>query len=404
VKSPLVSIITPSYNQGRFIRATIESVLAQDYPRIEYIIMDGGSTDETAGVVREYSGRLQWYSEKDRGQSHAINKGFRMAKGEIVSWLNSDDVILPGAVGRAVHAFENNPRVGAVYGEGYQMDIDGKIKCRFPATEPFDLWKLIYLWDFILQQTSYFRRSVFDEIGLLDESLHWGMDWDIFIRIAKRYPLKYIPEYMGCIREYDAAKSFSGGSKRFRELARLMRKHGGLRYPPGYIIYGLDTFSSMLCNRIEALTPRWMDGFSRQVRRALRGVADLIIVHTSRTAQGLYSDGWAAPELKYMLGPGSGTVVVKGTLPDFVPDLRNQELIIRCNREEVARASFSRGDFDFSFKVPTEVASQPADFRIRASNSFVPGVSGVPGAGNDFRRLSYKLKSFAWAEYGVAGE
>ena len=93
MKSPLVTVVTPSYNQGRFIRATIESVLSQDYPNLEYIIMDGGSTDETAAVVNDYASRLTWISEKDRGQSHAINKGFRMAKGEIVSWLNSDDYI-----------------------------------------------------------------------------------------------------------------------------------------------------------------------------------------------------------------------------------------------------------------------------------------------------------------------
>src|SRR5580704_13013939 len=158
---PLVTIVTPSFNQGRFIRATIESVLSQDYPNLEYIIMDGGSTDETSAIAAEYGTRLKWISEKDRGQSHAINKGFRMAKGEIVSWLNSDDIILPGAVACAVNAFSRNPRLGAVYGEGYQIDIDGNIKCRFPATEPFNLWKLIYLSDYILQQTAYFRRSVF---------------------------------------------------------------------------------------------------------------------------------------------------------------------------------------------------------------------------------------------------
>src|SRR5436190_2267527 len=147
----LVTVVTPSYNQGRFIRATIESVLSQDYPHIEYIVMDGGSSDETAAVVSEYGTRLQWISERDRGQSHAINKGFRLARGEIVSWLNSDDVILPGAVAHAVRAFERNPLLGAVYGEGYQIDIDGNVKHRFFATEPFNLWKLIYLSDYILQ-------------------------------------------------------------------------------------------------------------------------------------------------------------------------------------------------------------------------------------------------------------
>src|SRR5260370_6004561 len=119
---PLVTIVTPSYNQGRFIRATIESVLSQDHPAIEYIIMDGGSTDNPAAVVKEYSSRVKWISERDRGQSDAINKGFRAAKGEIVSWLNSDDFILPGAVSLAVRAFEGRPQAMGVYGEGYLID------------------------------------------------------------------------------------------------------------------------------------------------------------------------------------------------------------------------------------------------------------------------------------------
>src|SRR5450755_863659 len=116
MQEPLVTIETPSYNQGCFIRATIESVLSQDYPQVEYIIMDGGSTDETASVVKDYASRLTFISEKDRGQSHAINKGFRMAQGSILGWLNSDDLYLPGCIRSAVDAFQRNAAAGAVYG------------------------------------------------------------------------------------------------------------------------------------------------------------------------------------------------------------------------------------------------------------------------------------------------
>ena len=185
MRNPLVSIVTPSYNQGPFIRATIESVLSQDYPDIEYIIMDGGSTDETASVVKDYSSRLTWISEKDRGQSHAINKGFQMAKGSVVAWMNSDDVYLPGAVSRGTAELVANPRFGAVYGEGYLIDRVGKITKRFPVTEPFNLWKLVHLSDYILQQTVFFRCSVFDDIGWVDEDLHYVMDWDLLIRIGE---------------------------------------------------------------------------------------------------------------------------------------------------------------------------------------------------------------------------
>ena len=153
---PLVTIVTPSYNQGRFIRATIESVLSQDYPHVEYIIMDGGSTDETAAVVEPYRDRLTWISEKDRGQSHAINKGFRMAKGEIVAWLNSDDTIAPGAITHAVEAFERQPGAGAVYGEGYLMDEDGRSKTasQLPSRSTSGNW-------FICPTTYFNRRCTF---------------------------------------------------------------------------------------------------------------------------------------------------------------------------------------------------------------------------------------------------
>ena len=147
---PLVTIVTPSYNQGRFIADTIESVLGQDYPNIEYIVMDGASTDETAEVVRRYADRLEFISEKDRGQSHAINKGFGRARGEIVAWLNSDDTLLPGAVRRAVGALEAHPEAAASYGEGYLTDEAGYATCRFPYTQPFDLWRLMNVSDNIL--------------------------------------------------------------------------------------------------------------------------------------------------------------------------------------------------------------------------------------------------------------
>src|SRR5690349_15995087 len=110
MQEPLVTVVTPSYNQGQFIRATIESVLSQDYPHVEYIIMDGGSTDETAAVVKDYASRLTFISEKDRGQSHAINKGFARARGKVLSWLNSDDLYLPGAIRTAVDGFARNPQ------------------------------------------------------------------------------------------------------------------------------------------------------------------------------------------------------------------------------------------------------------------------------------------------------
>jgi glycosyltransferase involved in cell wall biosynthesis len=141
--------------------------------------MDGGSTDETASVVEDYAGRVTFISERDRGQSHAINKGFRMAKGTVLAWLNSDDLYLPGCIRPAVEGFCGNGAAGAVYGEGYLIDYSGNKSCRFPHTEAFNLWRLVYLSDYILRQSAYFRKDVIADLGYLDEDLHYTMDWDI---------------------------------------------------------------------------------------------------------------------------------------------------------------------------------------------------------------------------------
>jgi glycosyltransferase involved in cell wall biosynthesis len=387
---PLVTIVTPSYNQGRFIRATIESVLKQDYPQIEYLIIDGGSSDQTADVVREYANRLIWISEKDRGQSHAINKGFSMASGEIVAWLNSDDTLMPGAVWEAVRAFERRPEAGVVYGEGYQIDIDGQIKSRFPHTAPFNLWKLIYLSDYILQQTVFFRKAVLDEVGYLDETLHWGMDWDVLIRIGKRYPLEYIPSFLGCLREYEGAKTATGGTKRFHELARIMRRHGRLRYPPGYFNYGLDTYVRVWCNQIEKLTLGFLSKPSQWFRARLVSLAYSISRWIISEAQGLYCDGWVATKAYYMLPPGNGKLRLSGSLPRLSDALKGQTIRVECNGTS-QQISIDYGDFDVVLSVPQ--SKEPVNIVLVASRSFVPSAEGL---GPDRRRLAYLLKALDW--------
>jgi glycosyltransferase involved in cell wall biosynthesis len=389
---PLVTVVTPSYNQGQFIRATIESVLSQDYPNIEYVIMDGGSKDQTASVAAEYASRLTFISEKDRGQSHAINKGFKMAKGEIVSWLNSDDTILPGAISHAAAAFERRPGLGAVYGEGYLIDYDGNVKNRFPATEPFNLWKLIYLSDYILQQTVYFRRAIFAEIGFLDEALNWGMDWEILIRIAKRYPIEYIPEYMGCLREYGEAKTFSGGGRRFKELAEIMRRHGTVRYPPGYFTYGLDTYQKTVCDAIQRLTPGFLQVPSKKVQSVVNYLAHRHIDRILRDSQGLYADGWAGPVLRYMLPPGGETVRICGSLPEMSDQLRTQRLSISVNGRVQQNQPIGFGAF--AIDLTGVETGKPVRLDVTASRFVVPSKLGL---GPDPRRISYLLESIAWA-------
>ncbi len=396
---PLVTIVTPSYNQGRFIRATIESVLSQDYPNIEYIVMDGLSKDETAEVCGEYLDRLTFISEKDRGQSDAINKGFKRARGEIVAWLNSDDVFLPGAISRAVETFLNEPDLGAVYGEGYQIDIDGNIKQRFAVTEPFNLWKLVYMSDYILQQTVFFRRSVFEEIGYIDQDLHYGMDWEILMRIGKSYNLRYIPYDMGSIREHGEAKTSTGGDRRFRELAKIMRRHGTLKIPPGCWIYGAETYSGLINDKLE----KWLAGERlERVRKKLQSyvvkLAHRIIYHQVRKAQGLFADGWAAKRVRYMLPPGHGRFLrVDVTLPEGMHP--RQELAFRCEGKTIARHAFGPGSYELFVRVPEAKQHVAFEFEIVAKKSFRPPATTE---GRDDRKLTYLISSIGYDRRRVA--
>ena len=229
---PLVSIVTPSFNQGRFIRETIESVLGQGYPNIEYLVMDGGSTDETVKILREYDDRLTWVSEPDRGQADAINRGWRRAQGAILAYLNSDDTYLPDAVERAVACLEEHPEAGAVYGEGYHVDEAGAILERYP-TEPFSMARLEETC-FICQPTVFLRREVVERAGYLDASLQYCMDYDLWIRIARAARLVRTPHYLANTRLHADAKTVGQATRAHAEILRMIHRHFG-RVPPSWI-------------------------------------------------------------------------------------------------------------------------------------------------------------------------
>jgi glycosyltransferase involved in cell wall biosynthesis len=183
---PLVSVVTPSLNQGQFLESTIRSVLEHNYPTIEYFVIDGGSTDESVTIIQSYTSRLAyWISEKDNGQSHAINKGLSRARGEILGWLNSDDVLLPGTINRVVTVFRDNPDVDVVYGHLERIDARGQ---RLPTPklpkdrDVFD--KSHALNESVVNQAGCFwRRGIMEKVGLLNESLHYCMDNEYWMRI-----------------------------------------------------------------------------------------------------------------------------------------------------------------------------------------------------------------------------
>jgi glycosyltransferase involved in cell wall biosynthesis len=236
---PLVSIVTPSFNGAEFLEETIRSVLAQDYPRIEYLVMDAGSTDGTLEILERYRGRLQFVSEPDGGAADAINRGFRKAKGEILAWLGADDLYLPGAISTAVAALGEDPAAAAVYGGGYWIDENGRTLGRYPTVAPYD--PAMFRRECpICQPACFMRRKAVEAVNGLDASLHSAFDYDLWVRLSQQYPFRAIPQHLAQSRMHSRNKSLGEKHRMFEECIALLRRYYG--YVPVHWVYGYVSF------------------------------------------------------------------------------------------------------------------------------------------------------------------
>ena len=238
---PLVSIVTPSYNMAEYLTDTIESVLSQDYPNIEYIVMDGGSTDGSPQILEKYKDRLRYVSEPDSGAPDAINRGFQMAHGEIFAWLNADDTYLPGAVSTAMRHLAAQPEAAAVHGQGYWVDSTGAILRQYPTQACNE--ETLGSNCVVCQPACFLRGEAFRAAGGLDARLQHTFDYDLWIRMARRYRFACVPEYLATCRMHSKTKTLGDRPKIFRENFRLLKRHYG--YVPfhwiyGYVCYRLD--------------------------------------------------------------------------------------------------------------------------------------------------------------------
>ncbi len=391
---PLVSIVTPSYNQGRFLRRTIDSVLNQTYAHIEYRVMDGGSKDDSPAILKSYGDRFPWVSQRDGGQTNAINMGLAQSRGEIQAYLNSDDVLQPDAVARVVRRFMERPDCDMVYGLAHHIDADDNFLDWYPTAD-YSVKRLLKEC-FVCQPAAFWRAAVARKIGPFDESLHYTMDLDYWLRIDRAGGrIEHLSEVLASTRLHQDAKTLSCHVPVHEEIIRTYLRHLG-RVDPNYVL----TFWDHLCGRPERpmlhrlgrvkgfkrsmgfLHGAWLNRYSpaglmRVARRALHKLR-----RRKAGVIGFDSDNWLAPVFSAPLKPGgadqefylSGAAAVDLTVTAALDGRDVQTATLRAGRRETIRVAAPAGagrlSLHFSAHTLRGPKGRPASFLLQETNLF----------------------------------
>lgn len=372
-----VFVVTPSFNQGRFLRATIDSVLAQDYEHLEYFVADGGSTDDSVDILRSYGDRVRWVSRPDGGQAAAINEAWRQTDADIVAWLNSDDVYLDGAVSKAVRCLHDHPQYAMVYGRAWHTDIDGAITEPYAIRYPFDR-RLLAEQCFICQPATFLRREVFKLVELPDPTLRYCMDYDLWIRLSEYCEIGFLDAYLATSRMYAENKTLGEREGVFREIMAVSKKHFG------------------------SVHRQWLRGYGyyraqQRLRKLLWFVPDGVLQRAHALVQGArrrrlpvppFDDGWVGRRTQLELQPGDhGRVTISGESPHW-PFRRPLQLQVTREGEVLARHEVSgRGAFAVTFEIDARRLA-PTQVVVEANRTYVPARHGIAA---DTRAVSFRI-------------
>lgn len=387
---PFVTIITPSYNQGKFIKETIESVLSQDYGNLEYWIIDGGSTDETVDILKSYGDRINWVSEKDGGQADAVNKGILRAKGSIIGWLNSDDTYLEGAISHIVNYFIDYPETDMVYGEGFFIDTKSNIIDRY-NTEKFD-WKRLAERCIICQPTAFFKKDIVNKVGLLDVNLDLCMDYELWMKIAGKGNIRYTSKYLATSRMYLENKTNSRKSDVYKEACKIIYKHYGyvtLNWLYGYALRNNNEKRNLILGFILL---RYNLKFNlKHINTIIDELVGFIVNRSKlkRDYKGKYDDDWISQEYvnKFIVDRPCNKIILTGS---HIWPLKDK-LEIKISIDDVVIGNIvlkELGDFSMDVMLKDNINSGKHKLKLEMYPSYCPDDYGIC---KDKRKLTFKL-------------
>ncbi|MBI2685132.1 MAG: glycosyltransferase [Acidobacteria bacterium] len=384
---PRIGIVTPAYNMAQFLEEAITSVLSQDYPNLDYVVMDAGSKDGTIDILRKYEGKLRWVSERDNGQADAINKGWHALTGDIFAFLNADDTYLPNALATIAGHFKRNPGVGMIYGEAYHVDVNGEILDRYP-TQPFDFQSLNNQC-YVCQPAAFLLHEAYANAGMMNVNMHYALDYELWIRVARQYGVKKIDEYLATSRMHKDNKTLSSRRKVYQEIISAVKAQYG--YVPyewvnGYSCFLLDnkdqyfdrskpTISSHALSLLigsyhnpNSLRRYWSEW------RQMTGIGGQF--------NGRWEDGWISRryECGMAISPNSAALRIVGKHSAPIENLRLQVRIDTRTIEDQRLPS--PGPFVIEVPLPTEFRGKQCQLSIESNRTWRPRANG------DYRQLS----------------